>query len=53
VQLIVLLLIPRSQKLLHIRTLADIARVLGNDEVRKSLLAARTQDEAWQALGRA
>ncbi len=51
VQLIVLLLIPRSQKLLHIRTLADIARVLGNDEVRESLLSARTADEAWQALG--
>ena len=51
VHLIVLLLIPRKQKLLHIRTLADIARVLGRDEVREGLRAAQTQEEAWQVLG--
>lgn len=49
-RLIVLLLIPRSQKLLHIRTLAEVARVLGKDVVREGLLAARTGEEAWQAL---
>ena len=31
---VVLLLIPRQQKLLHIRTLAEIARVLGEKQVR-------------------
>ncbi|MEW6072350.1 MAG: PTS sugar transporter subunit IIA [Planctomycetota bacterium] len=50
--LVVLLLIPRSQKLLHIRTLADVARVLGDDEVREALVAARTSEAAWEVLGR-
>ena len=49
-QLVVLLLIPRSQKLLHIRTLADVARVLGRESVREALLAAKSGDEAWHAL---
>jgi len=49
-RLIVLLVIPRSQKLLHIRTLADVARVLGVEAVREALLAAQGPDEAWTAL---
>ena len=49
-QLVVLLLIPRAQKLLHIRTLADIARVLGHQSVREALLTAKTNEEAWHAL---
>jgi PTS system fructose-specific IIA component len=49
-RIIVLLLIPRAQKLVHIRTLAEIARVLGHDAVREALLAARTGAEAWEAL---
>lgn len=48
--LVVLLLIPRPQKLLHIRTLADLARHLGNEDVRRTLRAARSPAEAWQAL---
>jgi PTS system fructose-specific IIA component/PTS system nitrogen regulatory IIA component len=50
--LVVLLLIPRPQKLLHIRTLADVARHLGNEDVRKALRNARSADEAWRALNR-
>ena len=49
-RLISLLLIPRSQKLLHIRTLANVARVLGRDAVQTSLFAASTSEEAWHAL---
>ena len=49
-RLVVLLIIPRAQKLLHIRTLADIARVLGKDSVRESLLAAGSADAAWSVL---
>lgn len=49
-RLVVLLVIPKSQKLLHIRTLADVARVLGKDEVREGLLAAETPESAWYAL---
>lgn len=48
--LVVLLLIPRPQKLLHIRTLADLARHFGNEDVRRTLRAARSPAEAWQAL---
>jgi mannitol/fructose-specific phosphotransferase system IIA component (Ntr-type) len=51
-RLVVLLVIPRRQKLLHIRTLADVARVLGRDEVREALLAADTAQDAWEALRR-
>jgi PTS system fructose-specific IIA component/PTS system nitrogen regulatory IIA component len=50
--LIVLLLIPRPQKLLHIRTLADLARHLGNEDVRRALRGAVTPDQAWQALAK-
>ena len=49
-RLIVLLIIPKAHKLLHIRTLADVARVLSKDEVRQSLLAAASSTEAHAAL---
>jgi len=51
-RVVVLLVIPRAQKLLHIRTLADIARVLGRDVVREQLLASRSSEDAWKALAR-
>jgi len=49
--LAVLLLIPRKQKLLHIRTLADIARALMDESVRTRLFEAGSPEEAWSALG--
>lgn len=49
-RIVVLLVIPRAQKLLHIRTLADIARVLNKDVVRERLLRAQTNAEAWSVL---
>ena len=49
-RLVVLLVIPRAQKLLHIRTLADLARVLQSDDVRTALQEAATPEEAWNAL---
>ncbi|HIG10394.1 MAG TPA: PTS sugar transporter subunit IIA [Planctomycetes bacterium] len=49
-RLVVLLVIPKAQKLLHIRTLADVARVLGKDSVREELLSAETCESAWYAL---
>lgn len=39
-RLVVLLVIPKAEKILHIRTLADISRVLSKDNVRKCLLEA-------------
>ena len=49
-RVVVLLVIPKAQKLLHIRTLADIARVLGRDSVREHLIAASTNAQAHSAL---
>jgi len=49
-RLLVLLAIPPAQKLMHIRTLGDIARVLGKESVREAMLAASTSDEAWSVL---
>jgi mannitol/fructose-specific phosphotransferase system IIA component (Ntr-type) len=49
-RLVVLLVIPRSQKLLHIRTLADVARVLGNDAVREAIVSAADSARAWESL---
>ena len=51
-RLVVLLLIPRAQKLLHIRTLADVARVLSREEVRRELLDAADAREAHRVLAR-
>ncbi len=50
--LVVLLFIPRPQKLLHIRTLADLARHLGSEDVRRALRGAKTPADAWKALAR-
>lgn len=49
-RLVVLLVIPKAEKLLHIRTLADVARVFGRDTVREALLAAEDVEAAWRAL---
>ena len=49
-RLVVLLVIPRQHKLLHIRTLADVARVLSRDEVRERLLAAEAPEAAFSVL---
>ena len=49
-RLVVLLVIPRAEKLLHIRTLADVARVLSKDDVRCALLEATDPQTAHQVL---
>ncbi|MCP3917402.1 MAG: PTS sugar transporter subunit IIA [bacterium] len=49
---VVLLVIPRAQKLLHIRTLADVARVLAQDEVREDLIESGSREEAIAVLTR-
>ena len=51
-RLVVVLVIPRDQKLLHIRTLADVARALTKEAVREALLECETSDEAWEILAR-
>lgn len=49
-RVVVLLVIPKGQKLLHIRTLADIARVLTKESVRAKLVETREQVEAHAVL---
>ena len=49
-RVVVLLVIPKAQKLLHIRTLADIARVLTKEGVRHKLLETQNVEEAHAAL---
>ena len=49
-RVVVLLVIPKAQKLLHIRTLADIARVLAKESVRERLLGTADVEEARAAL---
>ncbi|MEM7204748.1 MAG: PTS sugar transporter subunit IIA [Planctomycetota bacterium] len=49
-QIIVCLIIPRDKKLLHIKTLAEIAKLLGRVEVRERLIAADTGASALEAI---
>jgi len=49
-RIVVLLLIPRNQKLLHIRTLAEIARLMSKYEARQQLLNATDSQQAWAVL---
>lgn len=49
-RVVVLLVIPKGQKLLHIRTLADIARVLTKESVRNKLVETRAPEEAHAVL---
>ena len=49
-ELVVLLLIPKDQKLLHIRTLADVARILGREAVRAELTQAADAQTALEVL---
>ena len=49
-RLIVCLIIPRAKKLQHIRTLAEIAKLLGRPAVRERLLACSSAREVLGAV---
>lgn len=49
-QILVGLIIPRHKKLLHIKTLAEIARLLARAEVRQRLLVCRDAAEVVATL---
>lgn len=49
-RIVIGLIIPRSKKLAHIKTLAEIAKLLSKAEVRERLLACHTAAMAVQAL---
>lgn len=49
-RIVIGLVIPRSKKLAHIKTLAEIAKLLSKADVRERLLACHTAADAVQAL---
>ena len=49
-RILVCLVIPRAKKLLHIKTLADIARLLSKAEVRDALLASADAASALELV---
>ena len=49
-RIVIGLVIPRSKKLAHIKTLAEIAKLLSRAEVRERLLACDQPEQAVQAL---
>ncbi|MBM4063257.1 MAG: PTS sugar transporter subunit IIA [Planctomycetes bacterium] len=49
-RIVIGLIIPRSKKLLHIKTLAEIAKLLSRAEVRDRLLRCSDADAAVHAL---
>lgn len=51
-QIIVTLITPRSRKLLHIRTLAEVARLLSHANVRKALLESESSEQVIEAIRR-
>jgi PTS system nitrogen regulatory IIA component len=50
VHLIILFIVPSKDYQLHLRTLAAIAKMLTNCEVRRRLAAAATRDEILEIL---
>jgi PTS system nitrogen regulatory IIA component len=51
-QIIVTLITPRSRKLLHIRTLAEVARLLSHATVRKALLESDSAAKVIEEIRR-
>jgi mannitol/fructose-specific phosphotransferase system IIA component (Ntr-type) len=49
-QIVVCLVIPRQQKLLHIRTLAEIARLLSRESIRQRILACSTGESILEVI---
>lgn len=48
--ILVLLLIPRSKKMNYIRTLAEVARLLSQDNLRKKILGSADADSLLKAI---
>ena len=49
-RILVCLVIPRAKKLQHIRTLAEIAKLLSRPAVRERILACDTPDQALEVI---
>ena len=44
-RIVVLLLVPKNEKVLHVRTLTEVARRLGDPDFRQRILSCRNGDE--------
>ncbi|RMH01916.1 MAG: PTS sugar transporter subunit IIA [Planctomycetota bacterium] len=44
-RIVVLLLVPRREKVLHVKTLTEVARRLGDEDFRRRILACRSGEE--------
>ncbi|MBI4612871.1 MAG: PTS sugar transporter subunit IIA [Planctomycetes bacterium] len=49
-RIVLLLLVPRNRLQKHVRTLAGIARLLNDEELRESLLSAGSPEDAYRLL---
>lgn len=49
-KIVLLLLVPRNRLQKHVRTLAGIARLLNDEELRVSLLSAGSAEDAYRLL---
>jgi PTS system fructose-specific IIA component len=52
VKISVLLIVPKNKLTQHIKTLANIARLMNNDELRDGILAAKTPDSVIKEISR-
>lgn len=52
VQILVCLITPPSRKLLHIRTLAEVARLLSHESIRTALLTAQSVADVLETIRR-
>ena len=50
VRIIILLLVPREKLKQHIKTLAEIAKIMNNDELREKLISLKTPDSILKTI---
>ncbi|MDY6933450.1 MAG: PTS sugar transporter subunit IIA [Spirochaetota bacterium] len=50
VKIVILLLVPKNKLTQHIKTLANIARTISNDELRKDLLSVKNQEKIIKTI---
>ncbi len=50
VQIIILLLVPKNKLTQHIKTLANIAKIMSNKSLREELLEAKTADNVLKSI---
>lgn len=50
VRIVIMLIVPKNQLSKHIKTLAEIARVMNDEGLRNKLIDTKTQDTALKAL---